>query len=120
MQKAGGIIALIARIIGVILAFVTLFIGGVGSALKSESAGTVVGLGWGGVLFAFLVIIFGAIAMSAKGKVPSILLAISSIFGIILGGTLVAVPMVLSLIGAILAFIGTKKLQQTNPSVPQQ
>jgi hypothetical protein len=54
MKKAGGIIALIAGIFGVIAALITLFAGGVAGALKSEGSETVVMLGWGGVLFSFL------------------------------------------------------------------
>lgn len=109
MKKAGGIIALIAGIFGIIAAVVTMFIGGVGAAFGGEGAETVIGLGWGGILFSFLTIIFGAIAMNAKSKVPSILLIICAILGIILGGTFVAVFMVLALVGGILAVLGTKK-----------
>ena len=55
MQKAGGIIGLIAGIFGVLAATVTLLLGGV------TSDSTVVGLGWGGILFSFLCIIFGTV-----------------------------------------------------------
>lgn len=117
MKKAGGIIALIAGIFGVIGAIVTLFLGGVGAAIGGEGAETVIGLGWGGVLFSFLVIIFGAVTIGAKGKVPSILLLISSIAGAILGGTIVAIFMILAIIGGILAIIGgTKKKEISQAS----
>jgi hypothetical protein len=43
-----------------------------------------------------MVIIFGAITMGAKGKIPGLLLLIVSIAGAILGGTLVAIVMALS------------------------
>ena len=109
MQKAGGIIGLIAGIFGVLAAGVTLFMGGLGGALKAEGASTVIGLGWGGVLFSFLCIIFGAVAMSSESKIPGALLTLSAIAGAILGGTLVAVFMVLAFIGGILATIGAKK-----------
>ena len=108
MQKAGGIISIIAGVFGIISALVTLLIGGAASAFNATGSSTVVGLGWGGVLFSFLVIIFGAVAISAKSKLPGILLIISSVLGAILGGTLVAVFMVLSLIAGILATIGAK------------
>lgn len=108
MGKAGGIIGILAGIFGVIAAVVTLFVGGVGSAFQAESAKTVVGLGWGGVVFSFLAIVFGAIAF-ARPRGAGIGLIIVSIAGAILGGTLVAVCMVLSLIGGILAVIGGKK-----------
>ena len=108
MKKAGGIISIVAGIFGILSAAVTLLIGGAASAFNADGAGTVVGLGWGGVAFSFLVIVFGAVAISAKGKIPGVLLIISSILGAILGGTLVAVFMVLALIGGILATIGSK------------
>jgi len=109
MKKAGGIIALIAGIFGVIAAIVTLTLGGVASAFEASDSGTVVGLGWGGLLFSFTAIILGAVAMNAKSKVPGILLIICAIAGSILGGTFVAIFMVLALIGGILTVIGKKK-----------
>jgi hypothetical protein len=108
MKKAGGIIAIIAGIFGIFAAGATLLMGGVAAAVEAEGGNTVIGLGWGGVVFSFLAIVFGAIAMGAKTKKPGVLLIISSIAGAILGGTLVAIFMVLSLIGGILATIGTK------------
>ena len=109
MQKAGGIVALVAGIFGVLAAFVTLMVGGVGAAVEAENASMVVGLGWGGVLFSFLTIVFGALAMSASSRIPGSLLIITSILGAILGGTFVAIFMALALIGGVLAVIGTKK-----------
>jgi len=113
MKKAGGIIALIAGIFGVIAAIFTLTIGGVASAFEASGSETVVGLGWGGLIFSFITIILGAVAMSAKSKVPGILLIICSIAGAILGGTFVAVFMILALVGGILAVIGKKKGVET-------
>jgi hypothetical protein len=112
MKKAGGIIALIAGIFGVIAAIATMFIGGVGAAFGGEGAETVIGLGWGGILFSFMTIIFAAIALNAKSKVPGILLIVCAIAGAILGGTIVAIFMVLALVGGILATIGTKKTER--------
>lgn len=108
MKKAGGIIAIIAGIFGIFAAGGTLLLGGIATAVDAKNAGTAIGLGWGGVLFSFLVITFGAIALGAKTKLPGTLLILSSIGGVILGGALVAVFMVLSLIGGILATIGAK------------
>lgn len=108
MKKAGGIIAIIAGIFAVIAAVVTLFIGGIGAAFNADGGNTVIGLGWGGVLFSFLVIVFGAIAIGSKGRWPGIVLVILPIGGAILGGTLVAICMALALIGGILAVIGAK------------
>ena len=112
MKEAGGIIALIAGTFGVTGAATTLFVGGVGGVFTVEGTGTVIGLGWGGVLFSFLTIIFGAMAIGAEGKVPGILLIISSILGAILGCTRVATCMVPALCGGILAIFGKKKVQR--------
>jgi hypothetical protein len=112
MQKAGGIIALISGIFGVLAAIVTLMVGGLGSAFEADGANTVVLLGWGGVLFSFLAIVFGAIGISTKSKVIGILLIITAILGAILGGTIVAIFMVLALIGGILVTIGSGKKKE--------
>jgi len=113
MKKAGGIIALIAGIFGVFAAGATLLIGGMGAAFEANDANTVVALGWGGVLFSFLTIVLGAVAIGAKTRKPGILLIICAILGAILGGGLVAVFMVLALIGGILALFGNAKTEAT-------
>ena len=105
MRKAGGIIATVAGSVGVIAAFITLFIGGVGGALEAEGANTVVGLGWGGVFFSFLVIGLGAATIVARGRTSAILLVIATIAGAILGGTFVAIFMALALIGGVMALL---------------
>ena len=105
MKKAGGIITIIAGIFAVFAAGFTLFVGGVGSAFNAEDAGTVVGLGWGGVAFSFLTIVLGAVAMGAKSKIPGVLVIVCAIGGAILGGTIVAVFMALALIGGILVVV---------------
>jgi hypothetical protein len=115
MKKAGGIIALIAGIFSVIAALITLLFGGIGSALNA-----VIGLGWGGVIFSFLTIVLAAIALGVISRVPGILLVISSLAGVILGGTLVAIFMALSFIGGILIIIGGgKKKVNIPPPIPQ-
>lgn len=109
MQKAGGIIALIAGIFAILAAIATLMIGGTGAALDAEGADTVIALGWGGVLFSFLCIVLGAVTMGAKSRTPGVLLIICAIAGAALGGTFVAVFMALALIGGVLALFGVKK-----------
>ncbi len=106
MRKAGGIIALIAGIFGILAAGFTLLAGGVGSAVKADNAQLVVGLGWGGVAFSFIVIILGAVAMGSNSRIPGMLLVIASIAGAILGGTFVAIFMLLAFVGGVLAVIG--------------
>jgi hypothetical protein len=109
MQKTGGIIGLIAGIFGVPAAAITLLMGGMASAFQADGASTVVGLGWGGILFSFLCIIFGAVAMGSESRIPGALLTLCAIAGAILGGTLVAVCMALAFVGGVLATMGAKK-----------
>ncbi len=66
MKIAGGIVALIAGLFGVIMAFVTLGIGGLGGAFGGEGAETVIGLGWAGVFLTFTIIAFSVASMFAK------------------------------------------------------
>jgi hypothetical protein len=109
MRKAGGIVALIAGVFGVLAAGITLLVGAGGTAFNTANAGTVVGLGWGGVIFSFLTIVLGAVAMNARGRMPGFFLIITSLLGAVLGGTLVAIFMALALCGGILALFGPPK-----------
>ena len=108
MRKAGGIIAIIAGIFGLFASGATLLVGGVGSAFEAEGATTVVGLGWGGVFFSFMAIVFGAVCLGTTARIHGILLILCSLAGAVLGGTLVAVFMALSLIGGILAALDSQ------------
>ena len=112
MRKAGGIIAIIAGIFSVFAAGATLFIGGIGGAFQAEGANTVIGLGWGGVLFSFLTIVMGAITLTSNSRIPGIITCLCAIAGAILGGTIVAIFMVLAFIGGVLAIIEPKKKQE--------
>lgn len=112
MQKAGGIIALVAGIFGVLAAIITLMAGGFAHVAQSEKADTVIYLGWGGVAFSFLTIVLGAIAISASGRKVGVFLMLTAVAGAVLGGTFVALFMVLAFIGGLLATIGAR------PAVP--
>jgi hypothetical protein len=120
MKKAGGIIALVAGIFSIFAAGITLFMGGLGGAMGGEGAETVIGLGWGGVLFSFLTIVLAAICMGAESKWPGVLLIITAILGAVLGGTLVAIFMALALVGGIMALFGGKKLKPDPTAAPSQ
>lgn len=113
MRKAGGIIALIAGIFAVLAAFFTLFIGGVASAVEAENAQVAIGLGWGGVVFSFITIVLGAVAIGSASRWPGILLILCAIAGAILGGTLVAIFMCLALIGGLVAALGRSPRKET-------
>ncbi len=125
MKKSGGIITLVAGILGTIAALFTLLAGGMVAGLEGASAslgntavdnsassqiGTFALLG---LLASFITIILGAISMGAKTKKPSIAVMICAIVGAITGGTFVAVCMVLALIGGLLAFLGTKPIKES-------
>ena len=83
MQKAGGIIALIAGVLGVVAALLTLFVGSVGTALQhnNEYAKLLVWSGWGGLLFSFLTIILGAVCISARSRMPAAFLIFAALGG---------------------------------------
>jgi hypothetical protein len=119
MGKAGGIIGLIAGVFGVLAAIATLFLGGLGSAFGADKASTVVGLGWGGILFSFLVIVFGAVGIS-KHKIGGIGLLTFSLAGAILGGTIVAIFMALSMAGGVLCLIASKQQRRLSISLSDQ
>lgn len=106
MRKAGAVVSLIGGVLGVLLAFVTLAFGGIASAFGADKASSVVGLGWGGVFFSIMVIVFAAFAF-AKPRFSGWALIACSILGALLGGTLVAIVMLLSLVGGILCVVGS-------------
>jgi hypothetical protein len=120
MQKSGGIIALVGGIFGTIAAIFTLLAGGFVAGLEGASASLsdtavdasastqIAGFGAMGLLFSFLTIVFAAIAMNAKSKKPGLILIACAIVGAVTGGTFVAVCMVLTLAGGIVATIGAK------------
>lgn len=118
MHKASGILGIVGGVFGFLAAILTLFLGGLGSAFEADGAGTVVGLGWGGVVFSFLCIIFGALIFSG-GRTIAALLIVSAILGGILGGTFVAVCMALPFIGGVLGLFSTQNKKEigNTPSV---
>lgn len=107
MIKAGSVIAIIVGLLGMLAGFVTLFFGGLTSAFSMTGADTVVGLGWGGIAFSMLVVIYAAIAFS-KPTAGAAGIILSSIFGIALGGTLVAILLILSLMSGVMIAMAKK------------
>ncbi|NBG88181.1 hypothetical protein [Isachenkonia alkalipeptolytica] len=109
MQKTGGIIAMVAGAIVVVIAFATLIFGG---GIDWEALTLVEDIGWGGLFFSFLVIIFGTMAITARDKIIGILLILSAILAAILGGLFVAVFMVIALIGGVMATMEMKNKEE--------
>ena len=110
MGKAGGIIGLIGGIFAVMAAIFTLLLGGFGTVFDAKGAGTVVDFGWYGLAAAFLVIVFGAVAI-AKPSTGAFGLFILSLVGAVVGGTAVAICLALAFLGGLLAAIGTKNAE---------
>jgi hypothetical protein len=115
MRKTGGTIAIFAGVFGVLAALLTLVVGGVGSALQADNARLVVGLGWGGLVFSSLTIILGAVCVSARSRMPAAFLIVVALGGMVLGGTVVAICMVLALVGALLAVFAADPADDASP-----
>ena len=117
MRKAGGIIAIIAGLLGFLAAAITLMIGGIGSNFNAEGGNAIVNLGWGGLFISLLIIVLGAVAMNAKTLISGILIIVASIFGAAYGGSLVAILMILALVGGILACFGDNNFEQNESEI---
>ncbi len=114
----GGTVAVIGGIYATLMSFITLFFGSLG----------VFGGGWTGagfspvatLLFGFLMIVFGALAINARGPIPGIIVVICSVLGAIFGGLLIAVFMILPLIGGGLAATaaGREESELTTSTTP--
>jgi len=116
MGKAGGIIAIIAGVLGILAGFSTLFLGGLGSAFDAQGAGTIVGFGWAGIAASMLVVVGGGIAL-VKARIGGIAIVVVAIAGGMLGGTLVAICMALALLGGILAVLAQAPASGAMPEV---
>ncbi|NTV95362.1 MAG: DUF4352 domain-containing protein [Thiobacillus sp.] len=101
MAKAGSIIAIIAGVLGLVAGFFTLFAGGIGSAFNTDNAGMVIGLGWNGIVASILVIVSGGLGF-AKQRAGGMLSLMFSIYGIAVGGTMVAICLALAFIAGVL------------------
>ena len=104
MEKAGGIIALIAGVLGIIAGFFTLFVGGLGSALDARAADGILNLAWAGLALSMLAVIGGGISL-ARPRPGGMTVVFASVVGIVYGGSLVALCLALALIGGALAML---------------
>ena len=103
----GGTVAVIGGIYARLMSFITLFFGSLG----------VFGGGWTGagfspvatLLFGFLTIVFGALAINARGPIPGIIVVICSVLGAIFGGLLLTLFMIFPLIGGALAAAAARR-----------
>ncbi len=104
MDKAGGIIALIAGVLGIVAGFFTLFVGGIGSAFEAKEAESILNLAWVGIAAAMLVVIGGGVSL-ARPRGGGMVAVFASVVGIVYGGSLVAICLALGLIGGCLAVL---------------
>ncbi len=106
MRIAAFVLGLISGIIGLGLAFFTLFVGGITSVLASDHTVGVMGIL--AIILTLLIIVFSSIIL-AKPKQSGILLIGTSIGSIIAGGTFVAISSVLALVAGILAYVSGRQ-----------
>ena len=112
VRKTGGVIAVVAGGVGVVAAFLTLFIGEVGTKLEvldAETSETAIVVGGYSILLSLVVTGLGAATIASKGKLCSVLLVIASLAAAMLCGLLVAVFMALAAIGGFVAFFDPNK-----------
>lgn len=107
MIQGAAITGIIASMLGLGAAAFTLLFGGAASAFGTSSASMVVGLGLGGVLFSISALVASALVF-ARPRGAGYALIVIALAGAALGGTLVAVCMVLVLIAGILAIVGAR------------
>ncbi|MDQ5919189.1 MAG: hypothetical protein QG660_2304, partial [Pseudomonadota bacterium] len=112
MGKAGGIMSIIAGVLGMLAGVSTLFLGGIGGAFSASGADTIVSFGWFGIACSLLTIVFGGIAL-AKPRIGGAGSVIVSVCGIVLGGTLVAICLALGLIGGVMAVLAVQTTDQS-------
>lgn len=120
MGKAGGIMAIIGGIFGMIAGFATLFLGGLSGVVGAEGADTVINFGIAGIGASLLTVVSGGISL-AKPRMGGICSIVLSLFGIVVGGTFVALCLAIGLIGGILAVLEKSKLDiNGNPEPVRQ
>lgn len=120
MQKVGGIIAMIAGLIGLYFAIDIII------AVKIASVWVAAPLplgGYGGLLFSLLTIVFGGVALgvvilkfgdftlNSEGMIPSYLIIGSAVLGGILSRDGVLMCMVFALVGGIIGVIAARRAQ---------
>ena len=117
MDKAGGIIALIAGVLGIVAGFFTLFVGGIGSAFEAKEADSILNLAWVGIAAAMLVVIGGGVSL-ARPRGGGMVAVFAAVVGIVYGGSLVAICLALGLIGGSLAVLAPSKTGELEEAEP--
>jgi hypothetical protein len=105
MRTAALVLGLIGGIIGLFAGGFAIVVGGVGTAIQTDRAGTVVVLGFIALALAIVGIVGGALAQ-AKPRMAALLMLIAGIGGFIAVSVFWIVSGPLLLVGALLAFLG--------------
>src|SRR5579884_3315177 len=91
--------------LGLIVSVIEWFIGGVGTALHAQGAGTVSGLAWLALLAGVVGIVGGAMAL-ARPRLAALLMLVACVVGFIAASLFWILSGVLLFVGALLAFLG--------------
>jgi hypothetical protein len=111
VRVAALVLGIVGGVLGLLSAVFALGIGGIGSVAGTQGAGTVIGLGWSAMGFAFLGFLGAGLAMG-KPRLGGTLLLIAGIgFLISISFAVLATP--LFLIAALMAFMGRRDTKAT-------
>jgi hypothetical protein len=105
MRVAALVLGVIGGVFGIFASIFALGVGGLGSAVGSQGASTVIGLGWSAMFFCLLGFLGSGLAM-AKPKAAALLLLISALGFIVSVSAFAVVTGPLFLIASLLAFLG--------------
>jgi len=98
------VLGLLGGIFGFIGAIIAMAIGGIGGIFGASGASTLVGLGWGAILFAVLGIV-GAAIVKSKAKLGGAFMLISAIGGLVCISFFYSLSFVLLLIAGLMGLI---------------
>lgn len=107
MRVAALVLGIIGGVLGLLAALFALSIGGIGAALQSEGASSVVSLGWSALLFCFLGFLGSGFALS-KPRFSSLVLLVSGIGFLISISWFAVITTPLFLMASLFAFLGRK------------
>ena len=102
------ILGLIGGIFGFFGALIALMVGGIGSVVKASGASSMMGLGWGAIIFSIIGIV-GATLVKSKPKLSGWIMIISAVGGLICISLFYLLPFVLLLLGGLMALIKKDK-----------
>lgn len=102
MRIAGGTIGLVASVLGVFAAALTLAVGGTLATFDAIEAERMARLGWSGVALSLICVVFAALALGRGGALYGALMAGCAILGAITCDLMVAACMALVLVGGLL------------------